>query len=67
MGGFLIFFPCKPFLPGQPFHVQRSIKIENGAPSVAIGFYVQVLRLLGMAGNLSLIAKEDELGSSQAV
>ncbi len=37
-------------------------KIENGDPSVAIGFYVQVLRVLGMVGDLSLIAKEDELG-----
>ncbi len=37
-------------------------KIENGDPSVAIGFYVQVLRVLGLLANLSLIAKEDVLG-----
>ena len=37
-------------------------KIENGDPSVAIGFYVQVLRVLGLLADLSLIAKEDILG-----
>ncbi|MEI6756574.1 MAG: helix-turn-helix domain-containing protein [Chlorobium sp.] len=37
-------------------------KIENGDPSVAMGFYVQVLRVLGLLGDVSLIAKEDKLG-----
>ena len=37
-------------------------KIENGDPSVAIGAYVQVLRVLGLGDDLSLIAKEDLLG-----
>jgi len=37
-------------------------KVENGDPSVAIGIYVQVLRVLGMVEDLSLIAKEDVLG-----
>ncbi len=37
-------------------------KIENGDPSVAIGFYVQVLRVLGLLADLSLIVKEDTLG-----
>lgn len=37
-------------------------KIESGDPSVAIGSYVQVLRVLGMLQDLSLIAKEDALG-----
>lgn len=37
-------------------------KIENGDPSVAIGSYLQVLRVLGMVEDLSLIAKEDALG-----
>ena len=37
-------------------------KVENGDPSVAMGIYVQVLRVLGMVENLSLIAKEDVLG-----
>ncbi|MDA8429714.1 MAG: helix-turn-helix transcriptional regulator [Geobacteraceae bacterium] len=37
-------------------------KVENGEPSVAIGIYVQVLRVLGMTGDLSLVAKEDALG-----
>ena len=37
-------------------------KIENGDPSVAFGIYVQVLRVLGLVEDLSLIAKEDILG-----
>jgi transcriptional regulator with XRE-family HTH domain len=37
-------------------------KVENGNPSVAFGIYVQVLRVLGMVEDLSLIAKEDVLG-----
>ena len=37
-------------------------KVENGDPSVAMGIYVQVLRVLGMVEDLSMIAKEDVLG-----
>ena len=37
-------------------------KIENGDPSVSIGAYIQILRVLGLVGDLSLIAKEDALG-----
>lgn len=37
-------------------------KVEHGDPSVAIGIYVQVLRVLGLVADLSLIAKEDVLG-----
>ncbi|WP_083694699.1 helix-turn-helix domain-containing protein [Chlorobium sp. KB01] len=37
-------------------------KIENGDPSVAIGYYVEVLRLLGLLEDVSLIAKEDAPG-----
>ena len=37
-------------------------KVENGGPSVAIGIYVQVLRVLGLTGDLALVAKEDALG-----
>lgn len=37
-------------------------KVESGDPSVTMGAYVQVLRVLGMAEDLSLIAKEDTLG-----
>lgn len=37
-------------------------KIENGDPSVSIGAYIQVLRVLGLVGDVSLIAKEDALG-----
>ncbi|WP_232278925.1 helix-turn-helix domain-containing protein [Geotalea uraniireducens] len=36
-------------------------KVENGDPSVAIGIYVQVLRVLGLVEDLSSIAKEDVL------
>jgi transcriptional regulator with XRE-family HTH domain len=37
-------------------------KVENGDPSVVIGSYLQVLRVLGMVEDLSMIAKEDALG-----
>jgi transcriptional regulator with XRE-family HTH domain len=37
-------------------------KVESGDPTVAMGTYVQVLRVLGMVGDLSSIAKEDTLG-----
>jgi transcriptional regulator with XRE-family HTH domain len=37
-------------------------KVENGDPSVAMGIYVQVLRVLGLVEDLSLIAKDDVLG-----
>jgi len=37
-------------------------KVENGDPSVSMGIYVQVLRVLGLVEDLSLIAKEDVLG-----
>lgn len=37
-------------------------KAERGDPSVAFGVYVQVLRVLGMVSDLSLVAKEDVLG-----
>jgi transcriptional regulator with XRE-family HTH domain len=37
-------------------------KIENGDPSVSFGAYIQVLRVLGLVGDISMIAKEDSLG-----
>ena len=37
-------------------------KIEKGDPSVAFGHYLQVLRVLGLLGDLAQVAKEDELG-----
>lgn len=37
-------------------------KVENGCPSVAMGIYVQVLRVLGMVDDLGLIAKDDVIG-----
>ena len=37
-------------------------KIEKGDPSVAFGHYVQVLRVLGLLGDLEQIAKNDILG-----
>jgi transcriptional regulator with XRE-family HTH domain len=37
-------------------------KVEKGDLSVAIGLYVQVLRVLGLVEDLSSIAKEDAVG-----
>ena len=39
-------------------------KVEIGDPSVAIGTYVHVLRVLGLIEDLSLIAKEDVIGAA---
>lgn len=37
-------------------------KIESGDSSTAFGYYVQVLRVLGLLDDLSFLAKEDALG-----
>ena len=37
-------------------------EIEKGMPSVGIGNYVQVLSVLGLADDLLIVAKDDELG-----
>lgn len=37
-------------------------KVEKGDPSVAFGIYIQVLRVLGLVEDVSLIAREDVLG-----
>ena len=37
-------------------------KVEKGDPSVSLGIYVQVLRVLGLVVDLSLVAKEDVVG-----
>ena len=38
------------------------IKIEKGDEGVAIGMYMRVLIVLGLADNVLLVAKDDELG-----
>ena len=37
-------------------------KIEKGDPSVAFGHYLQVLRVLGLVEDLSMVAMDDKLG-----
>lgn len=37
-------------------------KVEKGDPTVAIGIYVNVLRVLGLVADLGVIAKEDAIG-----
>lgn len=37
-------------------------KIENGAPEVAIGSYLQVLFILGLEKDMDLVASNDPLG-----
>ena len=36
--------------------------IEKGAPSVAMGTYLQVLLVLGLENDLLMVANDDELG-----
>ena len=38
------------------------LSVEKGAPSVAMGIYVQVLFVLGLANDLLNVAKDDVLG-----
>lgn len=38
------------------------VKIEAGDPSVAMGSYFQVLRVLGLEQGISSLASDDELG-----
>ena len=37
-------------------------QIEKGSPSVAIGFYLAVLNVLGLQDDILLLAKDDVLG-----
>lgn len=37
-------------------------KIEKGDPTVSMGHYLAVLGVLGLASDLALVAKDDELG-----
>lgn len=38
------------------------VRIEAGEPSVAMGSYFQVLRVLGLEQGIGLLASDDELG-----
>lgn len=37
-------------------------RIERGDPSANMGSYLQVLRVLGLEGDLEALAKDDQLG-----
>lgn len=37
-------------------------KVEKGDPTVAVGIYINVLRVLGLVEDLGMIAKEDAIG-----
>lgn len=38
------------------------ISIEQGKPTVSMGHYLNVLKVLGLENNFLLLAKDDELG-----
>jgi transcriptional regulator with XRE-family HTH domain len=38
------------------------VKIEGGEPSVAMGHYFQVMRILGLEKDFQLLATDDEMG-----
>jgi len=38
------------------------VKIEKGYPGVSIGYYLNVLKVLGLEKDFLIIAKDDELG-----
>jgi len=37
-------------------------QIEKGSPNVSMGYYMQVLFVLGLEKNISILAADDELG-----
>jgi len=37
-------------------------RVEKGDPAVSLGTYLKVLRVLGLDGDLDLVAKDDALG-----
>lgn len=51
----------KSFPNGREFRVLAFL-IEKGAPTVAIGSYLQVLFVLGLENDFLLLAKDDVLG-----
>ena len=37
-------------------------RLENGDPNVSLGTYLRALRVLGLDGDVDVIARDDELG-----
>ncbi len=56
MRGFAVVFHGDGLCQGRHF-TSDSFKVEKGAPSVAIGIYVNVLRVLRLVEDLGMIAK----------
>lgn len=62
MCGFADVFPWRRFCARADISRPTLYNVENGDPTVAIGIYVNVLRVLGLVEDLGIIAKEDGIG-----
>ncbi|WP_347555506.1 helix-turn-helix transcriptional regulator [Robbsia sp. KACC 23696] len=38
------------------------LRVEAGEPTIAVGTYMRALRVLGLDGDIDLLARDDELG-----
>lgn len=55
-------------LPAELFSERMGVsretlrRLENGDPTIAMGTYMRALRVLGLDGDVDVLARDDELG-----